>query len=97
MGAWSQLQQAEDQFASWSLMGRPHRYGTNAALLAAALAIVQNGFTGQGLEILTPTGSVWQEFLIYVPKPSKLLLLMIDLILMVIVMRRRALTGVQAR
>lgn len=96
MGAGSQMQKAEDQFAIWSLTGGPNPYGTNAALVAAALAAVQDGFTGQGFEILTPTGNTGQEFLIYVPEPSEILLLMVGLILFVIAMRKREFAGAQA-
>jgi hypothetical protein len=96
MGAGSQMQKAEDQFAIWSLTGGPNPYGTNSALVAAALLAVQDGFTGQGFEILTPTGNTGQEFLIYVPEPSELLLLVVGLILFVIAMRKRAFAGAQA-
>jgi hypothetical protein len=95
MGAGTQLQKAEDQFAIWSLTGGPNPYGTNSALVAAALAAVQQGFTGQGFEILTPAGNTGQEFLIYVPEPSELLLLMAGLILIAIAMRKRAFAGVK--
>jgi hypothetical protein len=97
MGVGTQTQKAEDQFAIWSLTGGPNPYGTKSALVAAALAAVQNGFTGQGFEILTPTGSTGQEFLIYVPEPSELLLLMVGLILIGIAMRKRAIAVAQAQ
>src|SRR5690348_18115968 len=55
MSTASQLQKAMDQYAIWSLTGGPNPYGTNSSLIAAALSAVQNGFTGAGWEILTPT------------------------------------------
>ncbi len=88
MGSTSQLQKAEDQFAIWSFTGGPNPYGTNSAIVAAALAAVQAGFSGQGFEILTPTGSVGQEFLVHVPEPGALLLLVIGLVLMGLTMRK---------
>jgi len=82
MGSTSQLQQAEDQYAIWSLTGGPNPYGTNGAIVAAALAAVQAGFNGQGFEILTPTGSMGQEFLVKTPEPGVLALLMIGLVVL---------------
>jgi hypothetical protein len=81
MSSTSQLQKAMDQYAIWSLTGGPNPYGTNSTLVAAALAAVQGGFSGQGWEILTPTGSAGQEFLIFVgvPEPAELLMLLIGL------------------
>jgi hypothetical protein len=76
----SQLQDAEDQFAIWSFSGGPDPYGTNSAIIAAALAAVQaTGFSGAGFEILTPTGSYGQEFIINTPEPGVLLLLVTGL------------------
>jgi hypothetical protein len=95
MGSTSQLQQAEDQYAIWSLTGGPNPYGTNSAIVAAALAAVQAGFNGQGFEILTPTGSSGQEFLVYVPEPGEMLTLMIGLILIAFAMRKRIFAGAQ--
>jgi hypothetical protein len=85
----NQLNQSEDQYAIWSFSGGPNPYGTNSSLVAAALAAVQGGFTGQGWEILTPTGSLGQEFLIDVAEPSALLSLLVGLIALLIVQRRR--------
>jgi hypothetical protein len=97
MGTTDQLLKAQDQYAIWSLSGGPDPYGTNSALLAAALtAATTGGFTGQGWEILTPTGSVGQEFLIYVPEPGALLLLMVGLVLLGTTMRKKSIAGAQA-
>lgn len=81
MSAATQAQKAMDQYAIWSFTGGPNPYGSNSTLVAAALAAVQSGFSGQGWEILTPTGSAGQEFLIFVgvPEPSQLLLLFVGL------------------
>src|SRR5215467_9327034 len=91
MGTTNQLQQAKDQYAIWSFTGGPNPYGTNSALVAAALAAVQAGFTGQGWEILTPTGSAGQEFLIFVgaPEPAELLMLLIGLTVLAFTARRK--------
>ncbi len=80
----TQLQKAADQYAIWSFSGGPaNPYGGTSAIVAAALTGMQNsGFTGQGWEILTPTGGVGQEFLIYVPEPGTLLLLLVGLVLL---------------
>jgi hypothetical protein len=76
----NQLKQSEDQYAIWSFTGGPNPYGTNSSLVAAALAAVQSGFTGQGWEILTPTGSLGQEFLLSVAEPGTLAMLVVGLI-----------------
>lgn len=89
MSATTQLQKAEDQYAIWGLTGGPNPYGTNSALVAAALAAVKAGFTGQGFEILTPTGSTGQEFLIYVAEPSELVMLLIGLGLMALALKKK--------
>jgi hypothetical protein len=78
-GATNQLQKAMDQYAIWSFTGGPNPYGSNSTLVAAALAAVQGGFTGQGWEILTPTGSAGQEFLVFVSEPTELLMFLIGL------------------
>lgn len=96
MGAGSQLQMAKDQFAVWSFTGGPDPFGTNSALVAAALAAVNAGFTGQGWEILAPTGNTGQEFLILVPEPAVLLLLLIGLLVLAIATRKRRVAAVQA-
>jgi hypothetical protein len=80
MGTSNKLLQTEDQYAIWSFTGGSNPYGTNTTIVAAALAAVKGGFTGQGFELLSPTGSTGQEFLIRVPEPSELLMLMIGLI-----------------
>jgi hypothetical protein len=91
MGAKTNAQKAAYQFAIWSFTGGPN-YSTNSTLVAAALAAVNAGFKGQGFEILTPTGgSGGQEFLIYVPEPSELLMFIIGLtVLGVVTAKKRA-------
>ena len=88
MSTTDQLQIAKDQYAIWSFSGGPNPYGTNSTLVAAALAAVAAGFTGQGWEILTPTSSTGQEFLIRVPEPAELLMLLIGLIVLGIATRK---------
>lgn len=80
MGTTNQTLQAEYQYAIWSFTGGPNPFGTNSSLVAAALAGIK-GFNAQGWEILTPTGSAGQEFLIFVgvPEPGMLLLLAIGM------------------
>lgn len=96
MSTTSQVQKAMDQYAIWSFTGGPNPYGANSTLVAAALAAVQGGFSGQGWEILTPTGSAGQEFLNFVgvPEPSQLLLLLVGLGVVAIATRKK---GVGAR
>src|SRR5690348_7328032 len=96
MSTTTQTQKAMDQYAIWSFTGGPNPYGTNNSLVAAALAAVQGGFTGAGWEILTPTGSAGQEFLIFVgvPEPGQLLLLLVGLGIVAIAARKK---GANAR
>jgi hypothetical protein len=95
MGATTQLQQAKDQYAIWSFTGGPNPFGTNGTLVAAALAAVNGGFSGQGLQILTPTGSKGQEFLIFsVAEPGELLMLVLGLVILVMLTRKNLLAGV---
>ncbi len=91
----TQLQQAQDQWAIWSLSGATDPYGTGpsdpvgaSVLLGQAYAAVTGptpSFTGQGWEILTPNGSnnadgdTGQEFLVPTPVPAALLLLAMGL------------------
>jgi hypothetical protein len=89
MSATTQLQKAEDQYAIWSFTGGPNPYGTNSSIVAGALAAVKAGFTGEGFEILTPTGTTGQEFLIYVAEPSELLMLLIGLGMMVLALKKK--------
>ena len=97
MGASTQLQQAKDQFAIWSFTGGPNPYGTNSSLVAAALAAVNAGFSGQGFTILTPTGTKGQEFLIFsVAEPAELLMLAIGLIMLGMMTRKKLMAGAQA-
>lgn len=88
MGTSNQTAQAADQWAIWSLTGgaaedpfatTPGQYNT-ATLLTDAQTAVNDGFTGQGFEILTPdVGQYGQEFMISTPEPSGLLLLGVGL------------------
>jgi hypothetical protein len=97
MSASTQLQQAKDQFAIWSFTGGPNPYGTNSSLVAAALAAVNAGFSGQGFTILTPTGTKGQEFLIFsVAEPAELLMLAIGLIMLGMMTRKKLMAGAQA-
>jgi hypothetical protein len=98
MSATTQLQKAMDQYAIWSFTGGPNPYGNNGTIVAAALAAVQGGFSGQGWEILTPTGSAGQEFLIFVgvPEPAELLMLLIGLAVVALATRTRRARQVQA-
>lgn len=91
MSATTQLQKAMDQYAIWSLTGGPNPYGSNSSLITAAFAAVQNGFTGAGWEILSPTGSAGQEFLIFVgvPEPAELVMLLIGLAVLAFATRRK--------
>lgn len=70
----SQNLKAEDQFAVWSFTGWSGPYGTDSSIVAAALAAVQAGFSGEGFEILTLTGITGQEFIIKTSEPSILIL-----------------------
>ncbi|HKW64971.1 MAG TPA: PEP-CTERM sorting domain-containing protein [Candidatus Acidoferrum sp.] len=98
MSSTSQLQKAMDQYAIWSLSGGPNPYGSNSTLIAAALAAVQGGFTGAGWEILSPTGSAGQEFLVFVgvPEPAELVLLLIGLAVVALATRKNRSRQVQA-
>lgn len=98
ISATTQLQKAMDQYAIWSFTGGPNPYGTNSTIVAAALAAVQGGFSGQGWEILTPTGSAGQEFMIFVgvPEPAELLMLLIGLVIVALATRTRRGRPVQA-
>jgi hypothetical protein len=97
MGSTNQNAIAADQWAIWSLSGGagddPYTGPTDSAsyLLAEAQTAVNNGFTGQGWEILTPdnaAGGYGQEFMVYTPEPAGLLLLGIGLCALVFVKRQ---------
>jgi hypothetical protein len=96
MGSSNQLQIAKDQFAIWSFTGGPNPFGTNSSLVAAALAAVKAGFSGQGWEILTPNGPKGQEFLIFVAEPGELLMLVIGLIILGLAMHKRQAASARA-
>lgn len=76
----NQTMQAELQWAVWSFSGGGDPYGTNSQLVSEALSAVDNGFTASNWEILTPTGSYGQEFLVNTPEPSTWELLAIGLL-----------------
>lgn len=92
MGATTDDQKAGYQFAIWSFTGGPN-YSTNSTLVAAALAAVQHGYNGQGWEILTPTGGMGQEFLIYVPEPSQLIMFVVGLLVLGLATQKRRVAG----
>jgi len=98
MSTTNQLQKAMDQYAIWSFTGGPNPYLTNGVLVGAALAAVNAGFSGAGWEILTPTGSAGQEFLIFVgvPEPGETLMLMIGLSVLAFAVRKKATRTIQA-
>ena len=94
MGSTDQNAIAADQWAIWSVTGGaskdPYTGATDSAsyLLGQAQIAVDDGFTGQGWEILTPDDSPGQEFLVYTPEPSSMLLLGIGLCALIFVKRR---------
>jgi len=98
MSTTNQLQKAMDQYAIWSFTGGPNPYLTNGTLVAAALAAVKSGFSAAGWEILTPTGSAGQEFLIFVgvPEPGETLMLMIGLGVLAFAPRKKATRTIRA-
>ena len=95
LGATTNSQKAMFQYAIWSFTGGPNPYNSNSALIAAALAAVEGGFNGQGWEILTPTGSAGQEFLVFVSEPGEFLMLLIGLGVLVFVARGKRATQPQ--
>ena len=60
----NQNEQAQLQWAIWSFSGAHSPYFQSDALMGDALAAVLRGFRGNGWEVLTPTGSYGQEFLV---------------------------------
>jgi hypothetical protein len=92
MGITDKSLKAEYQFAIWSFTGGPLDKIGSTLLQNALNAVTKDGFKGQGWQILTPQkGSIGQEFLIYVPEPSALLMLGIGLIALVVLSRKRLL------
>jgi len=91
MGTTNQTLQAQYQFAIWSFTSGasgPNPFGTNSKLVAAAASAI-GSFSGQGWEILTPTGNTGQEFLVYTPEPSILILLVVGLLGLAIISHKR--------
>jgi len=74
----NQDKQAQLQWAIWSFSGGHSPYFQNDALMGDALQAVLHGYSGNGWEVLTPTGSYGQEFLVgpptATPEPSTMLL-----------------------
>jgi hypothetical protein len=78
----NQTEKAEYQWAVWSFSGGKDPFAGSDVLIGDALAAVSGGFGGKGWEILTPTGSYGQEFLVAdqgplttaTPEPSGMLL-----------------------
>lgn len=68
--ATSEAQKAQIQWAIWSFTGGNSPYFGADALMGDALSAVLKGFNGDGWEILTPTGSYGQEFLVADPSTS---------------------------
>jgi hypothetical protein len=92
----NQTTQAQDQWAIWSLTdGNYDPYGNQASILSLAAAqLTAADFTGQGWEILTPDASLnqyGQEFLVYTPEPSSVLLLGLGLCGILFLKRREKL------
>lgn len=90
MGTTNQTLQAEYQYAIWSFTSGasgPNPFGTNAALVAEAVA-ASGSFSAQGWEILTPTGSTGQEFLVNTPEPTILVLVIVGLLGLAIASRK---------
>jgi hypothetical protein len=65
----NQAEKAQYQWAVWSFSGGNDPYAGGDVLIGDALAAVLGGFGGKGWEILTPTGSYGQEFLVADPGP----------------------------
>ena len=89
----TQTEKAEYQWAVWSFSGGNDPYAGSNVLIGDALAAVIGGFGGKGWEILTPTGSYGQEFLVdppaATPEPSGLLLFGTVLLGMAFALRKK--------
>jgi len=92
-GTTDQTQIAADQWAIWSVTGASDPYtGADSAsvLLGDAQTAVNDGFTGQGWEILTPdAGQYGQEFMVQTHEPSGLALLGVGLCALFLLAKRR--------
>jgi len=98
MGTTNQSTIAADQWAIWSVTGGaaddPYTGPTDSAayLLGLAQTAVDDGYNGQGWEILTPDASqkgYGQEFMVYnTPEPAGMLLLGMGLCALLLVKRR---------
>lgn len=89
MGTSNQGLQAQYQYAIWSLTGGPQS-STSSSLVQAALNYVNSGkFNAQGWELLTPTGSYGQEFLVYAAEPSTLAMLLAGLLALALIAHKR--------
>lgn len=89
MGTANQGLQAQYQYAIWSLTGGPQS-STSSSLVQAALNYVNSGkFNAQGWELLTPTGSYGQEFLVYAAEPSTLAMLLAGLLALALIAHKR--------
>jgi PEP-CTERM motif len=84
---------AEDQWAIWSFTGGYDPYGpANLAWILSNAESNLSSFNPTGWEILTPDdGTYGQEFMVYTPEPSSVLLLLLGLGALFLLKRREAL------
>lgn len=80
---------AQYQWAIWSFTGGNDPYQTDAVLLSAAQAAVNNNFSVSGWEILTPaSGQTGQEFIVVAtPEPGSSVMLAAGFLLAVLLLR----------